>query len=96
MKRFFTGMSEQKGFSNKYNNIEYRDSLAETKKLNLIVAILDEYGLEAIVTTHEYVNANIWILILEQVAEHGEKFIIFGDNVSYHTARISRNVYERH
>ena len=73
MKRFFTGMSEQKGFSN-YNNIEYRDSLAETKKLNFIVAILDEYGLEAIVTTHDYVNANIWIQILEQVAEHGDKF----------------------
>ena len=93
---FNKNVKATKAFSKVRENIEYRDCLAEVSPVNLIAAISEENGLEAIVTTAEFVNAEIWVTILQQIILHGKRFILFGDNVSWHTARVSLREYAKY
>ena len=64
---FNKNVKATKAFSKVCENIEYRDCLAEVSPVNLIAAISEENGLEAIITTAECVNAEKWVTILQKI-----------------------------
>lgn len=49
-----------------------------------MAAISPENGLEGLILTQQHVNSEIYCQLFPQIHSHGENFILFGDQVSYH------------
>lgn len=56
----------------------------------MVAAISAENGLEAAIIFEDHINSESFCKIFRTVASFGKDFVLFGDNVSYHDSRYTK------
>lgn len=66
----------------------------ETKTVRIVAAVSAENGLEVLDVHDEYINSVIFSQVVTKVKKKGARFVLFGDNVSYHHSKWIQEVYK--
>lgn len=58
-----------------------------TPKINIVCAISEEFGVEALVKFTEPINEKRYLSMLPLIKRNGPNFCLLADSVSYHTSK---------
>lgn len=76
-------------------NIEYKHDLLESHRVNLVAAVSEENGIESYNIFESSVNSEKFCSIIQDIKAHGDRAVIFGDNVSYHHSKYTKNLLSK-
>lgn len=84
-----------RGWSRRNLPLLLKQYLFETKPIYVVAAMSKEFGLEALHVYDWSIKSGNFIKILTDLTANGRRFVVAGDNVSYHDSKEARRSYEK-